>query len=768
MMSESLRDPVGQTPTIRRSFTLPTKLNPLSQRGSAPPTKLSENVIFYHPSAKIVHFAPRALAPIPSSSAPSDFDYPVDTIESLPWRSATERTVATAPLRLERVHGLTAFLKCGNVVHAILKNSQCWCVDGVSKFVLRIRPLTYYRIEIPHETEEDKGLVGDLKIALPTVLRYEVTPCPFKRAFTVELPEDAMAPRRKRAWRPKERNDIPQKSNSSTSDAVPITDQPPSPLDSIEFPSPPKPLRRSATETPQTFTTLLAKFDAAPVLEECETSEATPMGHEKADTVGQTGPTSIPEVKVELAPQPAIDSQLNTGAAKQAFISAPETQSVAESIAQLELTASTATTELPHSAVPEPQATPTAASEPEAKEEPEVKKEAGIQTTAKDEPELEVNHTEVSAPALEQPEALSADPKHDEAPTTVAAPTLLERETPKMSPVALGFDGKQSISKSPLEPDTAHTSMTAPIMTPGETTEKEPMQVLGTEIVPEHDTTPACVPRTVANAEPISIPIFEQEPEIDTDPDHDSSFSSTPESFHSADPESPSDSVSTHTPSMDMQLPEIHHRKQENDTLTHHKGTLSNPVTHGFAPQVDGSSSRNSPPAADTLVLKPGPLATISSPRNDPPKSSLAVPSTTKSASAFALKASPPTDFNHMSNEFRRRAKATRERDVSPMPPSSALYQPKAGDEASSFISKALTLVLVPPVALFIVLLHVAARIVINPALNATLGESRRGSTSSGKHTVTEDDFSFPLDRESSSEYEDARINRKLDPWDLD
>jgi hypothetical protein len=121
-----------------------------------------------------------------------------------------------------------------------------------------------------------------------------------------------------------------------------------------------------------------------------------------------------------------------------------------------------------------------------------------------------------------------------------------------------------------------------------------------------------------------------------------------------------------------------------------------------------------------------------------------------------------------MSNEFRRRAKATRERDVSPMPPSSALYQPKAGDEASSFISKALTLVLVPPVALFIVLLHVAARIVINPALNATLGESRRGSTSSGKHTVTEDDFSFPLDRESSSEYEDARINRKLDPWDLD
>src|SRR3954471_24308864 len=113
-------EPLGQIHSLRRSLTLPTKLNPHAQRRSSVPNT-PENVIFYHPSAKIVHFAPRALAPIPSSSSPSDFDYPVDTIETLPWRSATERTVATAPLRLEKVHGLTAFLKCGNVVHAILK-----------------------------------------------------------------------------------------------------------------------------------------------------------------------------------------------------------------------------------------------------------------------------------------------------------------------------------------------------------------------------------------------------------------------------------------------------------------------------------------------------------------------------------------------------------------------------------------------------------------------------------------------------------------------
>ncbi|OOF94631.1 hypothetical protein ASPCADRAFT_50292 [Aspergillus carbonarius ITEM 5010] len=205
-MSNPSDAPLPQTQSLRRSATLPSKLNPRRRRQSES-LKPSENDLFYHPSAKVVHFAPRALAPIPSSTSPSDFDYPVDTVETLPWRSPTERTVALGPLRLENVHGLTVFLKCGNVVHAILKNSQCWCVDGESTFVLRIRPLTYYRIELPTETEDDQILVVGMKKVLPKVLRYEVTPCPFKRGFTVEIPEEAKAPRRKRAWRPKGRRD---------------------------------------------------------------------------------------------------------------------------------------------------------------------------------------------------------------------------------------------------------------------------------------------------------------------------------------------------------------------------------------------------------------------------------------------------------------------------------------------------------------------------------------------------------------------------------
>ncbi|KAL2868633.1 uncharacterized protein BJX67DRAFT_46649 [Aspergillus lucknowensis] len=285
-------------PPPRRSLTLPTKLNRVAQR-SPDSFKQSENDLFYHPSAKVVHFAPRAIAPVPSSSTPSDFDYPVDTVETLPWRSPTERTVAFAPLRLEKVHGLTVFLKCGSVVHAILKNSQCWCVDGEATFVLRIRPLTYYRIELPNGTERDKELVTQMKEALPKILRYEVTPCPFKRGFTVEIPEEAKAPRRKKAWRPKERREstplrstycrdilipkestmanslsagedtdgtatddsgfTPRGSNSVILETIPDDqEQLPEPVNSskpLEMP------RRSVSETQQGFQALLARFE---------------------------------------------------------------------------------------------------------------------------------------------------------------------------------------------------------------------------------------------------------------------------------------------------------------------------------------------------------------------------------------------------------------------------------------------------------------------------------------------------------------------------
>jgi len=88
--------------------------------------------------------------------------------------------------------------------HAILRNSQCWCVDGESKFVLRYGKLKYYRIELPANSEEDKTKVEELKKVLAKILRYEITPCPFKRGFHVELPDSAITPRRKGRWKRRE------------------------------------------------------------------------------------------------------------------------------------------------------------------------------------------------------------------------------------------------------------------------------------------------------------------------------------------------------------------------------------------------------------------------------------------------------------------------------------------------------------------------------------------------------------------------------------
>lgn len=52
-----------------------------------------------------------------------------------------------------------------------------------------MRPDTYYRLELPVDSEEDLGLVERLRDTLRKVLQYERTLCPFQRGFSVDLPE---------------------------------------------------------------------------------------------------------------------------------------------------------------------------------------------------------------------------------------------------------------------------------------------------------------------------------------------------------------------------------------------------------------------------------------------------------------------------------------------------------------------------------------------------------------------------------------------------
>ncbi|KAJ5671412.1 hypothetical protein N7507_000539 [Penicillium longicatenatum] len=802
-MPEPQSEPLGQIHSIRRSVTFPTKLIPQSTRGSAAPNpNVAENVIFYHPSAKIVHFAPRALAPIPSSSAPTDFDYPVDTIETLPWRSATERTVATAPLRLEKVHGLTVFLKCGNVVHAILKNSQCWCVDGVSKFVLRIRPLTYYRIEIPHETQEEKGLVEDLKVALPTVLRYEVTPCPFKREFTVELPEEATAPRRKKAWRPKGRKESvvassgsekgspvegkpewldsvstgddtdgaatddsavpPERSDRITSDVLSARDRSPSP-GIYELPQQPRVTRRSVTETPQTFSSLRAKFDVPLVPEEQHGIEPAPMA-ESESTV---------EIAAASEFEPVAES---TSISKSEPIAGSEPGRMVELDSESTLT---------QSSPAQPQFTAI----PKAFEE---QPEPAISIQVNDEPAEVI--TKPGEPVNDEEKEFGsslayADHKYNKAenelvskielpiePKIENTETVLhgtKSETPANDPISRheAIPVNYVFEADALEPKTTKDEFSE-LSEEHASSELDSMsddKLLGSIHIEAEPTEPTTEPTESDMTQPgqgqaqTGPRSSKDEPlgdilasESENYPDH--SFSSTPESFHSAEPHSPSDSISTHATSLGSPGT-VHKFKMAHDQ----DSTPVYPTTNTIPSDTVNNSAVSN---VVTNSTEESPIINRSqTARKDPPRPSLNIPSTSRQPN---LTSAFPSDLTQMSSEFRRRAQATRQRDVSPMPAPSNIYQPTPGEEAASLISKALTLVLVPPISLFIVLLHIAARIVINPSVNSTKAISQSGSQSSSKFNVPEDDFSFPLEREPSSEYEDAQMTKKSDPWELD
>ncbi|KAI2786539.1 hypothetical protein POX_g08925 [Penicillium oxalicum] len=701
-MPEPQSNTSGPVHSIRRAVTLPTKLNPHAQRSKG---NLSENVIFYHPFAKIVHFAPRALVPIPSSSTPSDFDYPVDTIETLPWRSATERTVATAPLRLER--GLTVFLKCGNVVRAILRNSQCWCVDGVSKFVLRIRPLTYYRIELPYETAEDKALVEDLKAALPNILRYEVTPCPFKRAFSVELPEEAIAPRRKKAWKPKEIKDglsvaapvsqrpsidakvdwpdsvstgddtdgattddsglTSERTNSTTSET--ILDNEAIPTDNTSTATPSLPMGRSSLpETKQTFTNLREKFDATPVSQ---------VSHDQEENEQMPATMALDDV--------SLPGQTSTIPVADPLISDKQNMSVSTAVQGSQTSGMKNFTHDENSQTPYGQVLePTSVSEMLKGLESPSNTSVGLKT-----------HPALGAVAddryIERYDHLSATPELDRVPTT---------------------------SENRLESPAQKTSLS---------------------VLPTHE---------------CAVPDHEDGLPTPKSVNHDAdqlllhhSSSSMRDSTSSNGDSSPNSDVASN----------IEATSQERTAAVSSGTHLASQDQAANTSAQALSSEESSPPLKMPHYVV----------REEPPKQPASRSSSSVSLHDTSASFLSP-DMDHMSSEFRRRAQATRQRDVSPMPPQSALYQPPPNEQASSLLSKALSLVLVPPIHLFIILLHVAARIVISPAI----GSAQEGFTSGSKalpyNSSTEDDFSFPLERESSSEYEDARITRKLDPWDLD
>jgi Inheritance of peroxisomes protein 1 len=201
--SSSHQRPSVHVGGIRRSFTQPPRSLSFHEKAGLDPSDSAAEILYSHPRARIVSFTPPTDAVRAGSSpGPVDLDYPVDTIETLPWASSTEEILASGSLIIEKIPGSTNFLKSGTKpLHALMRNSQCWCVDGDATLVMRVGPFKYYRIELPYETEAEKADVQRLKDVLKRILRFESTPCPFKRGFHVDLPESATTPRRKGPWK---------------------------------------------------------------------------------------------------------------------------------------------------------------------------------------------------------------------------------------------------------------------------------------------------------------------------------------------------------------------------------------------------------------------------------------------------------------------------------------------------------------------------------------------------------------------------------------
>lgn len=208
------RPPGPAFATPRRVATNPLPLRSSSHSRSPSPAAPAATpsggieTLYSHPSVKIIAFSagPRTLFAVGASGR--GLVAPVDDIEpgTLPWSSQLERTIAVGPFRIYRAPGSVAFLNCGSALQPILPKSQCWCIDEISsKFVLQIRRPQYWRIEIPIGDAEQAQALRDV---FDKVLQFEKTPCPFQRAFHVELPEPSQAPVKKRPWAPTRRTSL--------------------------------------------------------------------------------------------------------------------------------------------------------------------------------------------------------------------------------------------------------------------------------------------------------------------------------------------------------------------------------------------------------------------------------------------------------------------------------------------------------------------------------------------------------------------------------
>lgn len=740
----------------RRSFTVPSRALSLHERAALDKSDADADILFSHSNARIVAFSPPTDS-IPSTSKETlpETDYPVDTIETLPWRSRTETLASTGPFVIEKVRGSSNFLKSADqkVIHTIMRNSQCWCVDGESKFVLRIAKYRYYRIELPAETEADKEKVEELKTVLAKVLRFERTPCPFKRAFHVDLPEDAITPRRKVPWK---RKQTPQLS-------------PPD--------SDPLPLRRTKNSRAwslqdQTTGTPLRTYGRRGSDYGFSTSRgSSPRPQYDGDGFRSTTPSSLAsseEANYGKLPEGSSEEGLNSEELHSKHEGDEESISESQSEGSQQQ-------QLPEDSL--------AADRPSVPEVKEVSKEEETENDSRTQDNVEVpapletenqisematlsgkGEEEVVEPQVE--EALEREPVHEgmegldtqREPDAGDAPVLelSKADTPNQNSGTFGdHHTEKRIQEIGFSTDPELGNASVSVGATDESLNLLPQRIeqadteshgqLRAGQFPADETLESIEKATKADAIPV------EEPTVPSTVDASLSRVSSADSFHSTNSLTQK-SLAEHSHAADLETtpqaekfdpfsPEVRKHRRELSELT---------VT---ASTIDGLSERGS-------ELRPSTSESIQRPSTP----GLAQ-SSSMSDSSWPEVHTPASSFNE---GLRRRLNA--KRSFSPLPPSATLFSPSSSSHRSllnaDFLQKAAHVALVKPIEAVVLLVHVLARIAggatVNDLLNGELfrrPEHHRRSSSSFPDQVSaprddsddEDDFGVPLRGRSRS-----------------
>ena len=790
---------------FRRSFTTPHRQLSVHERAGLEQSDAESGVLYRHPSVRIFSFEPPAESiKSKSSNTHKEADYPIDTIETLPWRSRTEELLVSGALIIEKIRGSVPCFKCGtNFVQALLRNSQCWCVDGESKFVLRKGKLQYYRFELPSTSQEDKQKVEELKAVLAKVLKYEKTPCPFKRAFQVELPDDAITPRRKGKWQRREgslpstpdtqtpplrRSKIGRSVSIQTSSPQPSDDSPAarrgSDYDFVQTPRHTSLRTSYLADRPETPSSMASDEDLDRRIidevsdEEPQIHDKAPLGKAPIEKSKENQVTSVSEVKEH---KPKIENETERTAQQSATPQLPpsptaneahDLQSLAEDRNEAELetepTAKQATTpQLPPS--------PTASEAHDLQSLVEDRKEAELETepSPANEPLIADYKSEPELPNLAEP--LPEDTNDDKGLVSEAQQEQLHSPTKATEEPVPEAASSAATHEPEIEDDSTYLTQEELLALPEgiflpSTPELQYLDEHAT-LLEEHGfsdeeleplaagaSSPPLMPRIIFSPLiPSSPPLLERQDDSD-------SVTSTAESFHTLADDEPATGLAVQS-HIDYDATPMAKPSNPLDFRHRHKRDISD-IT------VTASTFSGSP---DLPYIER--FGTAPDQPDRPP-----TPRVVQSSASDESWPDPSTPSD-IQQGLRRRLKS--HRSNSPLPPSRNVFtggsQNQGNHLTSAILQKACNVALVKPIEVVVLLVHVLARIAGGATVNDLMsGElfkrphQRRHSSSfpdqapREQNDDDEDDFGLPIRGRTKSADVAASARTKTNDTDAD